>query len=316
VDPAAREERVLLVDDIVVPGLGEALHPTLGVGASALGRWPVIAHGGILAGMSQANVDVVRAGHEAMVAGDLERALDSLDPDIEWHGTVGGLDEGSVAHGRDAVVQGFLAYFETWERIELRAERYIDTPGDDVVVFFHEIARGRESGIVVETDTGTVNTVRDGRIVRVRSFMDREEALRVGGVGPNVATVLRIYEAAARRDDVTPFELYAEDIVWDLSNTRAALMYSKPVFHGHEGVREAWREGVAAFREANYSLEELAEPADDHVLAVVREHHVGRASGAPVDASHYAVWTFAGEKVARMQTFEDRADADRSARSS
>jgi ketosteroid isomerase-like protein len=128
--------------------------------------------------MSQANVDVVRAGHEAMVAGDLEGALDSLDPNIEWHGTVGGLDEGSVAHGRDEVVKGFLAYFETWERIELRAERYIDTPGDDVVVFFHEIARGRESGVVVETDTGTVNTVRGGRIVRVRSFMDRADALR------------------------------------------------------------------------------------------------------------------------------------------
>jgi ketosteroid isomerase-like protein len=264
--------------------------------------------------VSQANVEVVRAGHEAMVAGDLGRALDSLDPDVEWHGTVGGLDEGSVYHGRDAVVQGFVEYFETWERMDLRAECYIDTVGDDVVVFFHEIARGRESGVVVETDTGTVNTVRDGRVVRVRSFMDRAEALRVGGVRPNVVTVLRIYEAAAGRDDVTPFELYAEDIVWDLSNTRAALMYSTPVFHGHEGVREAWREGVAAFRDANYALRELADLDDDHVLAVVDEHHVGRASGAPVAATHLALWTLADGRVARMRTFDDRAAAEEAAR--
>jgi ketosteroid isomerase-like protein len=156
--------------------------------------------------------------------------------------------------------------------------------------------------------------VRDGKIVRVRAFMDREQALREAGVHPNVGTVLRIYDAAARRDDLTPFELYAEDIVWDLSHTRAALMYSKPVFHGHEGVREAWREGVAAFRDASYALEELGELDDNHVLALVREHHVGRASGAPVDATHFALWTLAGGKAVRMQTFEDRAAAERAAR--
>ena len=115
--------------------------------------------------MSQENVEVVRAAQEAMVAGDIETALEYLDPEIEWHGTVGGLDEGAVYRGRDEVVQGF-----------------IDAPGDEVVVFFHEVARGRESGVVVETDTGTVNTVRGGRIVRVRGFMDRDEALRAAGL--------------------------------------------------------------------------------------------------------------------------------------
>jgi ketosteroid isomerase-like protein len=264
--------------------------------------------------MSQANVDVVRAGHEAMVAGDLEAALDSLDPDIEWHGTVGGLDEGSVAHGRDAVVQGFLAYFETWERIELRAERYIDTPGDDVVVFFHEVARGRESGIVVETDTGTLNTVRDGRIVRVRSFMDRSEALRAAGLSENLDIVRRIYDAAERRDDATPFELYSEHIVWDVSRTRVAAFYSQPRFHGHDGVRQAWREGLTAFRDVQYFLDELADFDDDHVIATVRDQLVGRASGVPVEALHYALWTLADGKVARMQTFEDRAAAEAAAR--
>jgi ketosteroid isomerase-like protein len=135
--------------------------------------------------MSQANVEVVRRGVEAMATGDVAAALETLAPDIEAHGTVGGLDEGSVYHGHDEVVQAFLAYFEIWERIELRADRYIDGPGEDVVVFFHEVARGRESGVVVETDTGTVNTVRDGRIVRMRSFMERDDALRAAGIAPD-----------------------------------------------------------------------------------------------------------------------------------
>ncbi|MGH2926468.1 MAG: nuclear transport factor 2 family protein [Solirubrobacterales bacterium] len=131
--------------------------------------------------MSQENVEVVRAANEAFLGGDVAAALESLDPEIEWHGTVGGIDEGRVYHGREAVVQGFADYFEVWERIEMRAEEYIDA-GDEVVVYHHEVAKGRESGVVVETDTGTVQTVRDGRIVRVRSFMDRAQALEAAGL--------------------------------------------------------------------------------------------------------------------------------------
>ena len=121
----------------------------------------------------------MRRANEAFAAGDVETALNLLHPDIEWHGTVGGMDEGRVVHGRDKVVQAFLEYFENWERIELRAEEHIDAGGDEVVVFHHEVARGRESGIVVETDTAVINTVRDGLVVRVRPYMDRSEALRV-----------------------------------------------------------------------------------------------------------------------------------------
>jgi ketosteroid isomerase-like protein len=50
------------------------------------------------------------------------------------------------------------------------------------VVFWHEVAKGRESGVVVETDTGTVQTVRDGKIIRVRSYMERADALAAAGL--------------------------------------------------------------------------------------------------------------------------------------
>ena len=132
--------------------------------------------------MSQENVEIVRACSEAFMNGDSETALDALDPEIEWHATVGGLDEGRVARGREEVVQGFVDYFEVWEQMEMRAEKFIDAGGEDVVVFHHEVAKGRESGVVVETDTGTVQTVRDGKIVRVRSYMDRNQALEAAGL--------------------------------------------------------------------------------------------------------------------------------------
>jgi ketosteroid isomerase-like protein len=132
--------------------------------------------------MSEQNIEVMRAATEAMLSGDAAAALDALHPDVEWHATVGGIDEGRVYHGREEVAQAFADYFEVWERIEMRADEYIPAGDDVVVVFFHEVAKGRESGALVETDTGTVNTIRDGRIVRVRSYMDRDQALEVAGL--------------------------------------------------------------------------------------------------------------------------------------
>jgi ketosteroid isomerase-like protein len=124
----------------------------------------------------------------------------------------------------------------------------------------------------------------------------------------NVEIVRGIYDAVARRDDVTPFEVYAEDIVWDFSKLRTAFLYSTPIFHGHEGVRQCWREGLSAFSEADLEVEELVD-AGDRVLAVIREREVGRASGVSVEATHQAVWTLADRKVVRMQVFDDRQEA-------
>jgi ketosteroid isomerase-like protein len=132
--------------------------------------------------MPQENVNLVRAANDAFLAGDVAAALDALDPDVEWHATVGGIDEGRIYQGRDEVVQAFADYFEIWERMEMRADEYIDAGGGDVVVFHHEVAKGRRSGVVVESETGTVNTVRNGKIVRVRGYMDRRLALQAAGL--------------------------------------------------------------------------------------------------------------------------------------
>ena len=126
--------------------------------------------------------------------------------------------------------------------------------------------------------------------------------------GENVELVRRIYDAAARRDADTPFEIYAEDIVWDLSKTSRAVLYEQPIYVGHEAVRGMWRESLVVFAEVDFYLEDVTD-VGEHVLAVVREHATGRASRAPVGALHYAVWTLSAGKVTRLQIFDDRASA-------
>ena len=138
--------------------------------------------------MSQQNVEIVRRmleGFLAFQAGDASRLADAvavLDPDIRWYGTVGGLDEGQVAHGYEEVARAFRDNFETWEQLVLHTERYIDAGEHDVVVFWHEVARSRHSQEELETNTAVVYTVRNGAVVEARGYMDRAAALESVGL--------------------------------------------------------------------------------------------------------------------------------------
>ena len=132
--------------------------------------------------MSQENVDIVREAFEAFLGGDRETTAKLVDPEVEFHGTVGGLEEGRIAHGQSQIDQIFEAEdLEAWEERRLEAEEFIDA-GDNVVVLLHEYRRGRGSGVELETKTAVVAAVSGGRVVRIQGYMDRDAALEAVGV--------------------------------------------------------------------------------------------------------------------------------------
>jgi ketosteroid isomerase-like protein len=131
--------------------------------------------------MSQENVELVRKMCEAFIAGDVERALAVLDHEVEWHGTIGGLEEGQIARGRKEVIDGFSESLQEWESHAFEVQRFIDA-GDRVVAFWHEGGRGRRSGAEVTTSSTVIYTVRSGRVIEVQPYMDRSEALKAVGL--------------------------------------------------------------------------------------------------------------------------------------
>ncbi|MDX6581673.1 MAG: hypothetical protein QOI10_857 [Solirubrobacterales bacterium] len=132
--------------------------------------------------MSEENVNVVRELVEAFTAGDVERAAQLVDPEVEFLGTVGGLQEGQVAHGLAQIAEVFEDQdLEAWEERRLEPEEFIDA-GDDVVVFLHEYRRGKGSGVELEGETGVVYRVSEGRVVRIQGYMDRNAALAAAGL--------------------------------------------------------------------------------------------------------------------------------------
>jgi uncharacterized protein len=132
--------------------------------------------------MSQENVEIVRTLYEAFVRGQWDLAALMLDPDVELHGTVGGLEEGTVARGLEQIRDALQGWdLEAWDERRFELEEFVDA-GDRVVVLQREFRRGRGSGLELETNTAVVFDVRNGRVVRLQGYMDQAEALKAAGL--------------------------------------------------------------------------------------------------------------------------------------
>ena len=113
---------------------------------------------------------------------DWERAAELLDPNVEGHGTVGGLEEGQVYRGLPELIHTFETVDrEAWEERRLEPEEFLHVD-DLVVLLLHEYRRGRGSGIEMENHTALVFTIRDDRVVRIAGYMDQDTARKAAGL--------------------------------------------------------------------------------------------------------------------------------------
>ena len=91
-------------------------------------------------------------------------------------------EEGQVYRGLPELIHTFETVdLEAWEERRLEPEEFLDVD-DLVVLLLHEYRRGRGSGVELESHTAVVFTVRDGRVVRVRGYMDQDAALTAAGL--------------------------------------------------------------------------------------------------------------------------------------
>ncbi len=131
--------------------------------------------------MSQENVEIVRRFSEHSLRMDWDAIVDLVDPSVEQHGTVGGMDEGRLVRGLGEIRQDYESVEQTWDEHRIEPQEFIDA-GDQVVVYLREYQRGKRSGIELVVDTAVVVDVRHGRIVRIQGYMDRAAALRAAGL--------------------------------------------------------------------------------------------------------------------------------------
>jgi ketosteroid isomerase-like protein len=119
----------------------------------------------------------------------------------------------------------------------------------------------------------------------------------------DVEIVQRIYDAVARRDVETPFGLYDPEISWEMIGGEEQVGVDR-VSHGHEGVRRFWRAWLDSFGVVDFDVLRLVEHGDE-VVALIREHQRGRASGIALERVHLAVWTLHDGLVTRLRVYRE-----------
>jgi ketosteroid isomerase-like protein len=129
-------------------------------------------------------VEIVRGGYEAFNRGDIEGSLIGLHPEIVWHTYIVPGPGGGTYHGHDGVRELWTDARRIFGEFKNVPEEIFDA-GDQVVAFVRVEGVGKESGVAVQARIAHVHSFRDGKVCRVQSFADRDEALRTAGIeGP------------------------------------------------------------------------------------------------------------------------------------
>jgi ketosteroid isomerase-like protein len=134
--------------------------------------------------LSQENVEIVRElmalWERARESGEPPPHTDLLAPDFEIDMSRRVFNP-AVYRGIDGLARLNEEIRDVWEEFRNVPEQFIDA-GDRVVVIVTSHARGRGSGVELETRTyATIWTLRDGQATRVQVGVDPNEALK--GVG-------------------------------------------------------------------------------------------------------------------------------------
>jgi ketosteroid isomerase-like protein len=130
--------------------------------------------------MAQQNMELVQRAIAALNARDIEGYLACCTDDVTLEtplATVGGVYE--AAEG----IRRFLTDIEdAAPDFQIAIDRAQAIDGQRLVAFVRSSSTGRTSGIPLVTDATNVYDIREGKISRIRIFLDRREALEAVGL--------------------------------------------------------------------------------------------------------------------------------------
>ena len=126
--------------------------------------------------MSDANVEVVRRGYEALGRFEVEPFLPDCDPELEFVSLVGQVEGGSYRghEGMRKFVSDLAEAWDLWEPVP----EHLEGAGDNVIATGRTRLRGKGSGVVIDFEWGQVFRFRNGKLLWTRIYSDPAEARR------------------------------------------------------------------------------------------------------------------------------------------
>jgi ketosteroid isomerase-like protein len=136
--------------------------------------------------MSAENVELVRRFVEAFNRRDVDSLAGHYDPDVELHEWPTAPGAASY-RGVDGVRSALDSWFEVWDWMRVEIVDLVDL-GDRVLVTLDQRAKGKGSEVEVEIRSFNVYSFRDGKVIRMELFTEREPALAAAGLTDEVST--------------------------------------------------------------------------------------------------------------------------------
>jgi ketosteroid isomerase-like protein len=135
--------------------------------------------------MSQENIELARLTFDAFnrtFGEGSDDLYEILDANVEWVPITALLD-GSTYRGHDGVRQWIDDLKADWEEFQTSWEDFLELGDDRVLSLGRWRARGRGSGVELDFQKAAwLLHIRDGKIVRLKTFTDRKDAFREVGL--------------------------------------------------------------------------------------------------------------------------------------
>jgi ketosteroid isomerase-like protein len=130
--------------------------------------------------MSQQNVETVERAIAAINAREIDAYLACCTENVELLTPLAAV--GAEYVGADGIRRFFTDIEDTGPDFRIEVQRVQAAGEDTVIVSMRTSATGRTSGIVNGTESTNVYDFIEGKISRIRIFLDRDEALEAVGL--------------------------------------------------------------------------------------------------------------------------------------
>ena len=126
--------------------------------------------------MSDENLEFARESVRAFNERDADWVIANSTSDLEWYPAIAaGVEGGEPFRGHSGVHEMFGAMEEVWEVFTLEPEEIRDL--GDAYLLLQQVRLEGKTGVQLEHSLDAVIELRDGKMARGRTYLNREEAL-------------------------------------------------------------------------------------------------------------------------------------------
>ena len=134
--------------------------------------------------MSRQDLELVRSMLETLNESGVEAALVRIHPDFEGITPPELSPEPDTYRGHEGIRRYFAGFEGVMDEVRWEADELMEAPDGRVVAGIRLVTRSVATGLELELPVWQLCTLRDGMVVRIEGFAEREDALRAAGIEP------------------------------------------------------------------------------------------------------------------------------------